>query len=183
MEKTILELFKGHPDLAILLSLAVSIIVAVLGLVPSVFITAANILFFGFWQGTLVSFAGEAIGALVAFLLYRTGFQKTSTRQLERYPSLQGLIATERWKAFWIICSLRLVPFVPSGLITFAAAIGKVSWGYFLVASSLGKIPALLIEAYSVNEITQFNWQGKLILLLVAVGMLYFLLKRKKLPG
>ncbi|MDO9376673.1 MAG: VTT domain-containing protein [Bacteroidota bacterium] len=180
MQETILQLFNDHPNLAVGLSLAVSVVVAILGLVPSVFITAANILFFGFWPGTLISFAGEAIGALVAFWLYRTGFKKTTQRGLQKYPSLNRLVSAEYLEAFGLIFSLRLIPFVPSGLITFAAAIGKVSWIVFLIASSLGKIPALLIEAYSVSKITEFNWQGKLILALVALGMLYYLIKRKK---
>ena len=153
---------------------------------PRIFINAnlkrlfANILFFGFWPGTLISFAGETVGALAAFWLYRAGFKKASRKGLENYPSLDRLVSAERWRAFGLIFSLRLIPFVPSGLITFAAAIGKVSWLFFLIASSLGKIPALLMEAYSVSKITAFDWQGKLILILVAVGLLYFLLAGKK---
>ena len=180
LEETILQLFNEHPNLAVVLSLTVSVVIAVLGLVPSVFITAANILFFGFWPGTMISFAGEALGALVAFSLYRAGFKKTSQKSLEKYPSLHRLVSAEQWRAFGLIFSLRLIPFVPSGLVTFAAAIGKVSWLTFLIASSLGKIPALLMEAYSVSKITEFDWQGKLILALVAVGLLYYLLTRKK---
>src|SRR6187402_2264908 len=92
LEETILQLFNEHPNLAVVLSLSVSVVVAILGLVPSVFITAANILFFGFWPGTLISFAGEAAGALVAFWLYRAGFKKTSLKGLQKYPSLHRLI-------------------------------------------------------------------------------------------
>jgi uncharacterized membrane protein YdjX (TVP38/TMEM64 family) len=50
----------------------------------------------------------------------------------------------------------------------------------FLTASSLGKIPALLLEAYSVYQVTRPGWQGKLILALAAALLLFFLLKRKK---
>ena len=68
MVDSLLQLFKEHQDLAIVISICISIIVAVLGIVPSVFITAANILFFGFWNGMFISFLGEAIGAGIAFL-------------------------------------------------------------------------------------------------------------------
>jgi uncharacterized membrane protein YdjX (TVP38/TMEM64 family) len=50
----------------------------------------------------------------------------------------------------------------------------------FFIASSLGKIPALLIEAYAAYEVTAFNWQGKIILLLVGIYLLYMVLKKKK---
>ncbi len=179
MQDTLLHFFEKYPQLAILLSLALSIVVAVLGVLPSVFITAANILFFGFWNGTLLSLAGEAAGAAVAFLLYRAGFKKMAGNKLLKYPRVKTLMEAPDRKAFFIIFSLRLLPFVPSGLITFAAAIGKVSFLVFLVASTLGKIPALLMEAYAVYEITAFGWQGKLILALTATALLVWILRQQ----
>jgi uncharacterized membrane protein YdjX (TVP38/TMEM64 family) len=147
--------------------------------VPSVFITAANILFFGFWNGTLISFLGEAMGAAMAFYLYRKGFKKTVETRLDKYPKVKRLINADGKEAFWLIFSLRLIPFVPSGLITFATAVGRVSSPVFIAASSLGKLPALLIEAYAVYEVSAFGWQGKLILAVVAVALLYWIIKKR----
>ncbi len=180
MEHNLLGLFKEYPHLAIVISICISILIAVSGILPSFFITAANILFFGFWYGTLISFLGEAIGAGIAFLLYRKGFKNNSQKLIEKYPKLKRLLSAEGREAFSLIFSLRLIPFVPSGLITFAAAIGRVSLIIFFIASSLGKIPALFIEAWSVYEVTEFGWQGKLILLVIAVGLLYYFLKKRK---
>lgn len=180
LQESLLHYFKEYPQIAILLSLGISVTIAVLGVVPSVFITAANILFFGFWNGTLISFLGEAVGAAIAFLLYRKGFKKITAQKLQKYPSLNRLVNAENKKAFSLIFSLRLIPFVPSGLITFAAAIGKVSFVVFLIASSLGKIPALLLEAGSVYGVTKFGWQGKIILVIAAAGMLYWIIRKKK---
>lgn len=178
MINSLLQLFREYHDLAILISICISIIIALLGVVPSVFITAANILFFGFWNGTLISFLGEAMGAAIAFYLYRKGFKKTVEKRLDQYPKLKRLINATGKEAFGLIFSLRLIPFVPSGLITFAAAVGKVSPPIFITASSLGKIPALLIEAYAVYEVAAFGWQGKLILVIVALGLVYWIIKR-----
>ncbi|HEV7330334.1 MAG TPA: VTT domain-containing protein [Flavisolibacter sp.] len=178
MKEALLQAFRQHPDLALLASLGISIVIAVLGLVPSFFITAANILFFGFWQGVMVSFLGEALGAVVAFYLYRKGFKKEASQQLEKHRKIKSLIDAEGGKAFWLIFSLRLIPFVPSGLVTFAAAIGKVSAITFLVASSIGKLPALLLEGYAVYQVTEFGWQGKVILTVFALFILYFVAKQ-----
>ncbi|HEX2605719.1 MAG TPA: VTT domain-containing protein, partial [Flavisolibacter sp.] len=169
---TILSLFRAHPDLAILISLALSIVIALAGVLPSFFLTAANIYFFGFWQGTLLSFAGEATGAFLAFLLYRRGLRKTIAGQLDRYPRARNLIQAKGRQAFLMVIALRLLPFVPSGIVTFAAAVGSITPVSFLLASSIGKIPALLLEAYAVSEVAQFHWQGKLILLIAAVVLL-----------
>jgi len=175
---SLLQLFKEHHDLALLISICASIIVALLGVVPSVFITAANILFFGFWNGTFISFLGESLGAAVAFLLYRMGFKKRVEKGLQKYPRLKKLLYAENKEGFYLVFSLRLMPFVPSGLITFAAAVGKVSFPVFITASSLGKIPALLIEAYSVYEITRFGWQGKIMLAIIAAVLLYWITQK-----
>lgn len=180
MERTVLDLLQQYPQLAIGISLAVSILIAVLGVLPSVFVTAANIAFFGFWNGTLISFLGEALGAAVAFVLYRKGFKKLSQPGLDRHPKVRRLIEAEGREAFLLIVSLRLIPFVPSGLVTFVAAIGRVSLLTFVVASSLGKAPALLMEAWSVYQVTQFGWQGKLILLVVAIALLYWVIRRRR---
>jgi uncharacterized membrane protein YdjX (TVP38/TMEM64 family) len=180
VQEQLLQFFQQHPQLAIAISLLISIIIAVLGVIPSVFITGANILFFGFWPGILISFLGEAIGAAVAFVLYRKGFKKGVQKKLDAFPKASQLIEADGKEAFGLILSLRLLPFVPSGLVTFAAAIGKVSAALFIAASSLGKIPALLIEGYSVYKAAQAPWQIKLLLALVAVILFVIILRKKR---
>jgi uncharacterized membrane protein YdjX (TVP38/TMEM64 family) len=178
LKESLLQLFEQYPNFAFAISVFLNIIIAILGVLPSVFITAANILFFGFWKGTFISFIGEAIGALIAFLLYRKGFKQSTQASLQKHPTAQRLINAEGKQAFNLILCLRLLPFVPSGLVSFAAAVGKVSTGIFFIASSLGKLPAIFIEAYSVNEVTKFGWQGKVILSVVAVFLVYVAIKK-----
>jgi uncharacterized membrane protein YdjX (TVP38/TMEM64 family) len=180
VKEEVIQLFSNNPQYALLTSIALNILIAVLGVVPSVFLTAANVLFFGFWQGTLISFAGESIGAFIAFLLYRTGFKKRLQHTADKYQKLKTLLEAEGKEAFKAIVSLRLIPFIPSGLITFTAAIGRVKPSTFFVASSLGKIPALLIEAYAAYQVVEFGWQGKVILLLVGVYLLYVVVRKWK---
>src|SRR5215213_6794143 len=134
MKEAVLHLFEQYPETAVAISLFLSILVAVAGVVPSFFITAANILFFGFWPGTVISFLGEALGAVLAFLLYRKGFKKNTNHQLQKFPGVQRLIKAEGRQAFLLILSLRLLPFVPSGLVTFAASIANLSALNFLAA-------------------------------------------------
>ncbi|TCZ72183.1 TVP38/TMEM64 family protein [Flaviaesturariibacter aridisoli] len=181
MQEQLLHLFQQHPGLAVFLSLVISVGVAVLGLVPSFFVTAANLLFFGFWPGTALSFAGEALGALVSFVLYRKGFRRRVAPGLDRFPRLQRLLAAEGAEAFGLVFSLRLLPFVPSGLVTFAAAVGRVGIGTFFAASTLGKAPALLLEAWSVYEVTRFGMAGKIILAVVALALLFWILRRLRI--
>jgi uncharacterized membrane protein YdjX (TVP38/TMEM64 family) len=178
VKEQVLALFSQHPQAAFFISLLVSVLVALLGIIPSFFITAANIVFFGFWPGLMISFAGEALGAVIAILLYRAGFKKGAVRSLAKFPRAQRLLEARDKEAFLLVLSLRLLPFVPSGLVTFAAAIGRISAPVFVLASSIGKFPALLIEGYSVYQVTRFGWQGKIILAVVALAMIYFTWKQ-----
>lgn len=81
----------------------------------------------------MISLAGEVSGALIAFLLYRKGFKKKTGNTLLKYPRLNKLVNASGRDAFYLIFLLRLIPFIPSGLITFAAAVGKVSTANFLL--------------------------------------------------
>ena len=180
MKQDVLQLFNTYPQYAIVFSICINVLIAILGVVPSVFLTAANILFFGFWQGAIISFSGEAIGAYISFVLYRLGFKKNIENKLKSYPAVNRLLQLEGREAFISIVSLRLIPFIPSGLITFTAAMGKVNVVTFFIASSVGKIPALLIECYAAYQVTQFGWQGKIILLLGGIYLLYQVLKKRK---
>ncbi|MQR97408.1 TVP38/TMEM64 family protein [Fictibacillus phosphorivorans] len=180
MSETVIHFFKEYGEWAIIISLVLNIVIGILGVVPTVFITAANIMFFGFWNGTILSFIGEALGAIAAFLLYRKGFRQVSRDKLKGYPGVVRLLEARGQEAFLLILSLRLLPFVPSGFVTFASAIGAVSAGTFVIASSIGKLPALILEAYSVYNVTEWNTEGKVILGIAAVVGIYIFVSKRK---
>ena len=183
MNEQVVELLQNYKPYAILISLLINVIISIVGFVPSLFLTAANLVVFGFWKGTFVSFIGEGIGAVISFLLYRKGLRRISESKAFRRPMIQRLLKVEGKQAFALVFSLRLLPFVPSGVVTFFAAIGRMSLMIFVVSSTLGKFPALLLEAYSANQMIQWTWQGKLILTLLAMVLLISVfrnLKRKR---
>ncbi|MCG3083339.1 VTT domain-containing protein [Anoxybacillus sp. LAT_35] len=178
MEERLITLFHTYESVAYLISIAINIVISILGVVPSVFLTAANLVVFGFWKGTFLSFVGEAVGAIVSFLLYRKGFRKLSETKWLSYPKVKRLLAAEGKEAFLLVVSLRLLPFIPSGIVTFVAAIGSMSLLLFTAASSLGKLPALLLEAYSVYQVMNWTWQGKVISTVFAVFLFLFTWKK-----
>ena len=69
-------LLTSYRTIAIPLSLLIEVAIAVVGVLPSFFITAANVAVFGIWWGTALSITGESLGAVVAFMLYRKGLNK-----------------------------------------------------------------------------------------------------------
>jgi uncharacterized membrane protein YdjX (TVP38/TMEM64 family) len=176
----LIELFNSYPEIALVISVVISIVIAVIGILPSYFVTAANILFFGFWKGTALSYVGECIGAIIAFILYRKGIQQFNPNALDKFRWLAALRNASGRKAIYLVVTMRMMPFIPSGLVTVAASAGKISFLQFSWSSAVGKIPALILEALSVKEIMHFSWLGKLILTLVLVYLMYRILFHKK---
>lgn len=178
-QQALLNTMQQHPQWALFISICISTLVAIAGLLPSVFITAANIYFFGFTNGLLVSVAGESIGAAVSFILYRYFFRHKMQHLLVKYPRAEKLANSSQQQSALLVLSMRLLPFVPSGIITFAAAIGHMYFFNFLLSSTLGKIPALLIEAALVQGFLQASWPFQMGMLAIALLLLWLFLKRK----
>lgn len=179
MELHVLQWFEEMGLYAVWVSLILNIIISILGIVPSVFITVANISFFGFWHGLLLSILGEALGAIISFILYRKGINKVKHKIPFTNEYLRKLQKTDGMEAFLLIILLRIFPFVPSGVVSLASAYSKVGVFNFSIASTLGKLPALLIEAYSIYQVIKWDWQGKLILASALIVLLYFVKKHR----
>ncbi|PTN38309.1 TVP38/TMEM64 family protein [Desulfonatronum sp. SC1] len=180
MTESLIELLRHYGMYAALVSIGLNVLATISGVFPTFFITAANIVLFGFWTGAFVSFLGESLGAIAAFLLYRAGFRSPAQTALNRYPRAKALINAQGREAFKLIFLLRLLPFAPALVSTLGAAVGKVSLPLFAAASTLGKIPALLMEAYVVLEVTRFQTAGKIILVVLAVWLAYDVFKRPR---
>ncbi|SFB11971.1 MULTISPECIES: TVP38/TMEM64 family protein [unclassified Bacillus (in: firmicutes)] len=178
MQSEVIEFFIAYPQYAILFSLVISIIISIAGVIPSVFLTAANLIVFGFWEGMLLSVLGESLGAYVSFILYRKGLRKFALQKSVNHKYLQRLLKTEGRDAFFLIIGLRIFPFMPSGLVTLTAAVSNVSAVIFVIASSIGKVPALFIEAYSVYQVIQWNGSGKMFLMIASIIILIYILRK-----
>lgn len=179
MEVEFYHYLVNHIEYAIVISLLVQIVIALSGILPSYFVTAANIALFGFMNGFILSLVGEAIGALIAFVAYRKGFKQMMRNVVRDHSKIQQLMTLETRDAFRLIIVLRIMPFVPSGFVTFGAAIGSIAIFPFFVASTIGKIPALLLEAAAVHELLAFTTFGKMILFLIGILIMYQILRTK----
>lgn len=176
----LLEWFTLSSSFAVFISIIINTAISIIGFIPSVFITVANITFFGFETGLVVSYIGECVGAAFSFVLYRKGIKKLKTKVLYKNKWLVKLRQTYGIDAFFIILILRILPLIPSGLITLTAALSTTTFMIFIFASCLGKLPALFIEAYSVKHIMESTLKENLLLALITfiIFILYLLIKR-----
>ncbi|ANU24832.1 hypothetical protein BCM40_07580 [Planococcus donghaensis] len=133
--------------------LLVNLAVSAVGFVPSILITTVNIQFFGLYGGAFLTFVGEIVGALLGFYLYRFGFSKVDPKWLQHRFWLK-LQQQSTKQVFGVVILLRLLPFMPSGLVTAGAALTRINGKMFWLASSIGKVPAVLLELAAVYGFT-----------------------------
>ena len=164
MQEQLLQWFEISGIFAIFLSILANVIVNVLGVIPAAFIAAANVLFFGFWWGLLISLVGEVIGAVVAFCLYRKGITTWTSKFPVGNKYIKRLQETEGREAFWLVVILRLILIIPAGVVSFVSAGSRIRLSSFVIASTLGKIPPLIIKVYAMYQVFTWTWQGQMIL-------------------
>lgn len=170
-----------------LVLLVVNLAVGAVGFIPSVLVTVVNIQSFGLCGGAVLTFSGEIIGALFGFYLYRFGFSKADPKWL-RHPFWQKFQDQPTTRVFSLVILLRLLPFMPSGFVTAGAALTNISGKLFFTASTIGKIPAVLLELAAVYGLTQAvpaTIQYLLFGAVLAVSLTIFFInssKRKKNP-
>ncbi|TCI48443.1 TVP38/TMEM64 family protein [Exiguobacterium sp. SH1S4] len=158
--------------LFVVISIVLNSAIAVAGVLPSAFLTALNVNILGFGLGVTVSIIGEAVGAVISFVLYRRALQTYTSPSGKRFKRLREASGVEAW---FLVLGMRLIPFVPSGLVTLSAAFSRMTLPSFAAASTIGKIPALLIEALAVTAVMRVapGWQFVLIALLVLIYLLW----------
>jgi len=163
-----MEIFKQTGVFSIFVSLLINTMISITGVLPSAFITFANLSYFGLYGGFIVSVIGEVVGAIISFWLYRKGLKKWRLKK-SQHSLLIKLKTLEGKNAFWVILILRIMPFIPSGVVTLGAAYSKVSPTLFVVSSTIGKIPSLLIEATTIYGFMHFNLKVKIIIITILI--------------
>lgn len=95
--------------------------------------------------GAIVTWSGSATASILMFLFIRYGYQEWGVNVLHRYKRIGKLTTLFEKNAFLTILFARLIPFIPSIVVNTYAALSRVSFTSYAVASSLGKIPAALL--------------------------------------
>lgn len=177
--KLLYDFLYTNSHYAIFLSIIISILIAILGLIPSFFITGANILLFGPINGFFLSLIGEVCGAAISFILYRIGFKDKLNNSKIHNSFIDKLYSKKGLHAGILIFQGRLLPFIPSGIVTFAASISEVNFIIFIFSTTIGKIPSIALESIIAFDLINFssNWLRLAIIILAIIPT--FLYKNK----
>ena len=126
---------------------ATAVVMALFPIIPYPVVGGAIGAALGPVTGAVVTWIGSSVASIVMFVFVRYVFHTWGERVLRRYKRIERLTALFERNAFLAILFARLLPFIPSIIVNVYAAFSRVSFGVYATASSLGKIPAMLLFA------------------------------------
>ncbi|WP_053366865.1 TVP38/TMEM64 family protein [Bacillus sp. FJAT-27245] len=104
---------------------------------------------FGVGFGILISVAGITLGTLLMFFLARSGFQSLAQSWIKKYPRINEYEQFFEKNAFMGILVSRLIPVIPSPILTIVCGISRVYILPFIIATLLGKLPSIIIFTFA----------------------------------
>lgn len=111
--------------------------------VPLFIVAGANGYIFGIAWGIIITLVGALLGSTVAFFMARFLARDYFSKRLAKYmPKVEEM---SRQSGARVVFLARLIPILPSSVISYAAGLSKVSFKGFFLASVFGKLPEIII--------------------------------------
>lgn len=141
---------------AIAASILLNILISISGVIPSAFLSGANAVTFGLPLGFTVSLAGEVLGAFVSYWLYRKGLLVLRRKDARLRRWRERIDNAGSIRQFLLILVARIMPFIPSGAVTFFAAWINMNVLAFMIATLVGKAPSIAAEVWLGHSLFSF---------------------------
>ncbi len=160
---------QAHYAQAVAAFIVVYCLTAALSLPGDVLLTMLGGFLFGSLVGTLYVNVGATIGATLAFLSSRYLLRDWVQRRFgERLGPIQ---AGFEQNAFGYLLTLRLIPAIPFVLINLVSGLTRVRLRTYIMATSLGMIPASFVFAYAGRQFGMIKSPGEIASLPVLLAL------------
>lgn len=112
---------------------------------------------FGTWKGTCLSILGITIGAAILFLITRKYRERLVNKVVSKSIKIQFEKVLNSKKSSLIIFLIYLLPGMPKDVMILLCGLSKISFKDFMIYSTLGRIPALILSCYYGDSIALGN--------------------------
>lgn len=120
---------------------------------PFMILSGAAGIMYGLFWGTIISWCGEVLGALIMFAFARFFFRRTVAGWIAKSRYLKQVDEYSADNGFKALLVARLLPLAPSGIITAVAAVSRMSFRDFFLATLIGKLPPVVIKVILGHDI------------------------------
>jgi len=145
---------------------------------PSEVITIANGMVYGVFWGTVISWVGAMLGALVAFGISR----KLGQKHVERFMHRRHMDRAEQMIDEYgtgALLFVRLIPVFSFNLINYLVGLTKVPLWTFIWTTAIGMLPMTILMSVMGHKAADLSWQAWAGLLAGGLA-LWYLVQRVK---
>lgn len=179
----LLHIIREGGTTAILVSMLFVAICVFFPLIPFPVLAGIIGAVFGTSQGVFISLTGAIVGTMGFFFLSRYGFREAAQSRLVKYPKIKEYEEFLNKNSFIAILTSRLIPIIPAPIVNIICGLSKVKWVSFFLASTIGKIPNILLlsfvgASFTSNKLLSFTIYGVYILVL---GLINFMIIYRKM--
>ena len=175
----LVEYLRSFGPWALVISFLLDVLINAGSVFPSVFLSTANGLIFGLPLGIVVSWLAETVGVVLSFLLMRFFFRDTAELLIAKSNSLQHIDEASGEKGLYWMAVARMLPYVPSGILTAIGAVSRISVKDYIIANLVGKFPSTALEVVIGHDLVNFQENSLRLGVLVSIGILAFLFYKK----
>ena len=145
---------------------------------PAELLACANGIIYGFLWGTVITWIGAMLGAVIAFGLARKFGRPFVAAVVSKrdWSKLDDWTAERGWQ---VLLLGRLIPVIAFNLINYAAGLMRISWWQFLWTTGVGILPMTALMVARGDNIESLGWESWLLLL--SGSLVLFLVLRHKL--
>jgi uncharacterized membrane protein YdjX (TVP38/TMEM64 family) len=156
--------------IAILIGIAAIGLQTVFPVVPYLILAGANVLVFGLYYGFLINWLGALLGATLTFILVRKWGRNWAQRKWKDQKQVQWFNERLDRQGFWILLLVRVFPIVPPTLVNVLAGLSRIRFSTYLLATMIGKIPAVWIGSLISHDLIHFEeYKGRITLVAVVL--------------
>lgn len=179
------EYLRSFGPSAVMITIVLFVIMTFTIVFPFMILSGAAGIVFGLFWGTIISWIGEVIGALFMFVFARYFFRHAVEGWIAKSRYLKQVDDYSAANGFKALLLARLLPLAPSGIITAVAAISRISFKDFFLATIIGKLPPVVVKVLLGHDIVFAGENlGRLIfiilLVIVVYGVLWWQKRNKK---
>lgn len=103
---------------------------------------------YGPLPGFLVSWSAATVASVLLYTIVRANFQKRGRAYMAKFARMEKAAKLMEKHPFAAILTARLVPVFPQALVNIYPAFLSIRLRTYVLASALGKIPAILLFSY-----------------------------------
>ena len=159
-----------------LLFMGLQVLQVIVFIIPGEFTQFAGGYFFGFWHGLFYSLVGITLGSTFNFFVARVLGKPFILRIFGKERVERFVQFMESTQAKGVVLVLFILPGFPKDFLCYVVGLTRYGLPYFLLLSTLGRLPGLLMSSYLGDAAALQAWKEAIIALgigavLFALGM------------